>query len=305
MKYLTFPWEQLGNLLRRLSLSGGVGNLAAWILFLTLGLCPLAALAWLLLRKRSARADWLLLLISALLLTGSWFFVNPSYLEKVLFPTGLGEAGMYAFALTIDSAVLTWLLLRFMSGYESRERGRLFREMRVVLLIYILLSAGGLLFRGVETFAEKYAVITAGNRTELQGVADLSYGAPRNRGELELSYVFLLLQILCALLPEVLELVLWCVVLTLLRSCETDGFSAESRKKVELLKNLSARFVAAVLFANLGINLLQLLAGKKLHSTHFSLTFPLRETVVLLGVLLLSCFYLEGGRLKEDNDLFI
>lgn len=304
MKYLTFPWEQLGNLLRRLSLSGGAGNLAAWVLFLALGLCPLAALAWLLFRKRSVRADWLLLLISALLLTGIWFFVNPSYLEKVLFPAGLGEAGKYAFALTIDSAILTWLLMRFLSGYERRERRRLFQEMRIMLLIYILLSAMGLILRGTEDFMGKYAAMSAGNSVETQGNL-LNPDFPEMQGSLGLSCGFLLLQIFCALLPETLELVLWCVVLGLLRSGEADGFSAESRKKVELLKKLSARFVAAVLFANLGVNLLQLLFGRKIHSTHFSLTFPLRETIVLLGILLLSCFYLESRRLKEDNDLFI
>lgn len=302
MKYLTFPWEQLGNLLRRLSLSGGAGNLAAWVLYLAAGLCPLAVFSWLAFRKRSRKADWLLPLISALLFVGIWFLINPGYLEKTLFPAGLGEAGKYAFALTIDSAVLTWLLLRFLSGYETRERTRLFREMRLALFLYILLSAAGLLFRGVEEFAEECAVIRAGNTAELQGS---SLGLPKPESGLGLSYVFLLLQIVCALLPEVLELILWCVVLTLLGSGEADSFSAESRRKVELLKKLSARFVAAVLFANLGVNLLQLLAGRKIHSSHFSLTFPLRETIVLLGVLLLSCFYLESRRLKEDNDLFI
>lgn len=292
MKYLTFPWEQLGNLLRSLSLSGGPGNLAAWVLYLAAGLCPLAVLAWLLLGKRSRKADWLLLLIAALLLTGIWFFVNPTYLERILFPAGLGEAGKYAFALTIDSAVLTWFLLRFMSGYESREKARLFREIRIVLLLYVLLSAAGLLLKGAEEFTKECAAMSAGNTLGAQG-------------GLGLSYVFLLLQILCALLPEALELGLWCVVLALLRSCQTDGFSEESLKKVELLKKLSARFLAAVLFANLGVNLLQLAVGRKIHSSHFSLTFPLRETIVLLGVLLLSCLYLESRRLKEDNDLFI
>ena len=33
MDYMTVPWEQLGLLLRRLSLSGSAGNITAWILF--------------------------------------------------------------------------------------------------------------------------------------------------------------------------------------------------------------------------------------------------------------------------------
>ncbi len=48
MDYMTFPWEQLGLLLRRLSLSGSFGNAAAWILFLATGALPLLAAAVLL-----------------------------------------------------------------------------------------------------------------------------------------------------------------------------------------------------------------------------------------------------------------
>ncbi|MCM1025525.1 MAG: hypothetical protein NC432_03780 [Roseburia sp.] len=292
MNYLTFPWEQLGNMLRRLSLSGGAGNLAAWVFYLAAGLSPLALLAWLLLQKRNRKADWLLLLIAVLLLTGLWFFINPTYLEKKLFPVGLGEAGKCAFALTIDSALLTWFLLRFLSGYEGWERRRLFREARVVLLVYTFLSAAGLFLKGAGEFTEKYDTVKAGNTMASQG-------------GLELSYAFLLLQIFCTLLPEALELALWSVVLGLLRDGGTDGFSEKSRRRVELIKRLSARFLAAVLFANLGMNLLQLLFGRKLYSSSFTLTFPLRETVILLGILILSGLYLEGSRLKEDNDLFI
>ncbi|MCM1188839.1 MAG: hypothetical protein NC541_06045 [bacterium] len=292
MRYLTFPWEELGGLLRRLSLSGGAGNVAAWILFLVLGLCPAAGFAALLLRKRHAAADWLLLILSALLLAGLWFFVNPSYLEGFLFPAGLKEAGKLSLALTVDSAALAWLLLRFLTGYEAWGRARLFRVLRAALSAYLFVSGAALLIGGAGDFSENCAAIKAGN-------------APADPGRLALSLAFLFLQTACSLLPDALDLILWGVVLTFLRSCEKDGFSAESLKKVELLKKLSARFLAAVLFGNLGVNLLQLLLGRNIYSSRYSLVFPLRETVILSGMLMLSRFYLESRRLKEDNDLFI
>ena len=59
MDYMTFPWEQVGLLLRRLSLSGGIGNAAAWILFLAIGALPLLAAAVLLRRRRACGADFL------------------------------------------------------------------------------------------------------------------------------------------------------------------------------------------------------------------------------------------------------
>ena len=58
MDYITFPWEQLGRALRRLSLSGGMGNAAAWVLFIALGALPRIAAAFLLYRRRGPRTDF-------------------------------------------------------------------------------------------------------------------------------------------------------------------------------------------------------------------------------------------------------
>ena len=122
---------------------------------------------------------------------------------------------------------------------------------------------------------------------------------------LTVSGAFLILQILCSNLPELLELMLCGAVMLLLHSCREDGFSEKSLKCVERIKSLSAHFLAAVLLSNMGINLLQLLLAKWIYSSNYSIVFPLKEVLVLLGILMLSRFYLESRQLKQDNELFI
>ena len=70
MHYITFPWEQTGWLLRKLSLSGSAGNAAAWVLFLAAGALPLTAAFFLRKRRRAVRADLLLIPLSAALYAG-------------------------------------------------------------------------------------------------------------------------------------------------------------------------------------------------------------------------------------------
>lgn len=292
MKYLSFPWEQLGNALRKLSLSCAVGNAAAWLLFLAVGLSPVVFLLLLFWKKRGVREDWLLPLLTVVLLAGLWFFINPTYLEYRLFPTGIGEMGKPAFALTIDSVLAAWLLLRFLGRYEKLERVRLLRCLQALLGVYILLSGAALLIQGGSGFLAECAALKSGNT------------AVRPE-DLSMSYVFLFLQTVCADLPEALELTLWAEVTGLLRSCEEDAFSEKSLRKVELLKRLSACFLAVLLFSNLGVNLLQLVLAKRIHSSHYALILPVQEIIVLLGILILSRFYLESRRLKSDNELFI
>lgn len=306
MKYLSFPWEQLGNMLRGLSLSGGAGNVTAWILYIFFCLSPILLLLWLIVKGKGRKADLLLPLLSVTLFVGLWFLINPSYLEAKIFPTGLGEMGKYAFALTIDSILLTWLLLRFLTEYGKMERKELLSSLQMLLGIYIVLMVVALFVQGVNSFVSEWAALRAGNSVtgEEWMVAGFAAEAASGRN-LTVSCAFLILQILCSNLPELLELMLCGAVMLLLHSCREDGFSEKSLKCVERIKSLSAHFLAAVLLSNMGINLLQLLLAKWIYSSNYSIVFPLKEVLVLLGILMLSRFYLESRQLKQDNELFI
>ncbi len=125
MEYMTFPWEQLGRALRRLSLSGSAGNVVAWILFLAIGSLPLIGAAVLLGRHRFHKADLLLPVLAAAVFAGLWFYVNPSYIDRYLSLVPAGGLSKYALASVIDSLLLTWGLLRFLLYMEdghSRKR---------------------------------------------------------------------------------------------------------------------------------------------------------------------------------------
>ena len=124
MEYITFPWEQIGLGLRRLSLSGSAGNIAAWILFLAAGALPLFTMAFLRYRRKSCRADYLLPLLSVSLFAGLWFFINPSYMDRYLSPMPTGGIAKYSLAAVIYSLFLTWILLRLVFLYEKAGQGR-------------------------------------------------------------------------------------------------------------------------------------------------------------------------------------
>ena len=102
MQYITFPWEQVGRWLRSLSLSGSTGNTAAWIFYLCAGALPLALMLFLRTRQQAEKCDWLLLLLSAALYTGLWFFANPSYMDVYLTPIPTGGLAKYTLALSQD-----------------------------------------------------------------------------------------------------------------------------------------------------------------------------------------------------------
>ena len=51
--------------------------------------------------------------------------------------------------------------------------------------------------------------------------------------------------------------------------------------------------------------MLQLLFSRFLLSSFHRVLFPLTDLLLVLGIRLFGSLYLEGKRLKEDNDMFI
>lgn len=292
MKYITFPWEQLGQLLRRLSLSGAPGDIAAWILFLILGALPLAA-ALILRRSRLAcRADMLLIPLSAAVYGGLWLFTNPSYIERYLSPVPLEGFAGYALAATMDSLLLTWLLLRYVLYSGKMEHGRLLSHLRILVILYVALSAAAILWQEAAAFLEECASLK-------------ERGSQGDSFLLAVSTFFLAFQALAGLLPVLCKLALLLMAGGFLDSYGKDAFGGEAIARMNRLRLASSRFLIAILLSTVSLNVLQLLFSRFLLSSHYQVLLPLSEILVILGIRMVSSLYLEGRRLKEDNDMFI
>lgn len=294
MDYITFPWEQLGQALRRLSLSGSGGNVMAWILFFAIGALPLAAAVILLCRHRSCRADFLLPALSAALFVGLWFFINPSYMDRYLSPMPTGGFSGYALAGVIYSLFLTWALLRFLLRMEGKKTGQ--REplsgLRVLLDLYALILAAGLMIQGWDEF-----------RTALTALQESNSGSASYL--LNITTLFLALRFIMKLLPGAAQVALLLMISVFLRSYENDPFGPRSCQAMERLKIASRRFLIVVLAANVSFNVLQLVFSRFLLTSHHQILLPLPELIVILGIRTLSFLYLQSRQLKEDNDMFI
>ena len=339
MDYMTFPWEQVGLLLRRLSLSGGIGNATAWILFLAIGALPLLAAAVLLRRRRACGADFLLAALSAALFVGLWFFVNPSYIDRYLSPMPAGGIAKFALASVIDSLLLTWFLLRFLlrmekghrnqdhsrEGQHSAEKVHSMEGAHPAEKVHPTEEAlsmegahsgenigHGKPLSGLRILLGLYALVLAIGLI-VQGGAEfraaLTALKESNSGSapflLEISTLFLALQAVMGLLPSAAKIALLLMMSVFLHHYAADPFGPAACHAMERLRIASGRLLAVVLVANVGFNVLQLASSRFLLSVNHQILFPLSEIIVILGIRTLSTLYLESKRLKEDNDMFI
>nr|WP_296481358.1 hypothetical protein [uncultured Acetatifactor sp.] len=292
MKYITFPWEQLGALLRGLSLSGFAGNITAWILFLIIGALPLVICAVLAARHRLRQADILLPVLTIVLYVALWFFTNPTYMDLYLSPIPMEGFSKYSLAAAIICTFLTWILLRFLHNEEKPERRRLLIGLQMLLSVYALvLTAGSLWQSSIEFIAARQEL------EEMNTAAD--------RMQLNVSTIFLTLQALTELFPSIAEALLLIMAAFFIGSFAKTPFGAGTLSRLEKLKKTSGQILVLILLTNLGFTLLQLLFSGYILNSSYRLLFPLTEIIVVLGIRMLSLLYLDGKRLKEDNDMII
>jgi hypothetical protein len=288
---LAFPFEQIGLGLRALSLSGGLGNAAAIVIYALLSLSPLAALPLLGRRRKLMAEDGLLGLLSLALFACLYLMVNPAL---------IGAPGGGAVWQSTGKAVLGSVIYSVLCGYFILRALRVFfhsNAPRLILYMQIMLKVLGVFFT--------YLACGACFSKLLHAMTALKASNAGNENLLGASYVFLLLQFAVDALPYVLDTLVVLAALRLLCELLADRYSSATLAATDRMTRLCAGALIATVLVNISFNVLQLLFAEALRVVNVSLNIPLFSIVFVLSALLLTRFVAESKKIKDDNDMFI
>lgn len=284
---VTFPFKQIGMGLRALSLSGGVGNGAAVVLYAVLCLIPVGAL----LRKKARHwEDILLVLLSAVLFPVMYLMVNPQLLSSWL--GGIyGMVGSELLGLVTYSILVGYALMTMMRKSFAAEQPRLMDYLKWLMWIYCAVLVFQVFGSGLDALITNLGAFRQANTGALSGLG--------------LTYVFLILQYLVNSLPDLLLcgiLLRACGVLELLKAeAYTDAliFAADS------LSRRCGWMLMAVVLSNVCFNLVQLLFIRELRNVSTVVRMPLDILVLVVGLLLAARFIRSHKELRDENEQFI
>lgn len=281
---LTFPLAPIGGWLRRLSLSGSLGNGAAIVIYVLLCLLPVGLF---LIRRLKGKRHWedlLLPVASAALFYSLYLLINPALAEARYSLMAKPALNGLVWVLIAAWLVLFLLRLAFADRQGAEKCGK---------LILLALAAVYVFCLFYQFPAEAVGEIGALNE------------ANTVRSGLELSWFVIVLRALAEAVPCALSLFALYLSRKLLDAAAEDRFSEETLTLSQRL----ARFCRAALTAEVllcaGVYLLQLVLAPRLRSISFQVEFPVSSVAVALAALLLSRLLGEGKELKEDNDLFV
>lgn len=135
----SFPFEQIGQGLRALSLSGTFGNIVAILLYTALSISPVLYMAYRKRKGRLIREDFFLPFISLCLFVGIYIYINPGYLRNFVAPFAVSDSYLLAIGSTLWSIIICYVVFRILHDVEHKESIDLLRLMQNLLTIVILL----------------------------------------------------------------------------------------------------------------------------------------------------------------------
>ena len=284
-------FEQIGMLLRALSLQGGILNGIALMLWAGICLLPLLPV----MKEWQDRAKWaehiVLVILSVVLFVGLYYMVNPGLLfERV--PAVLTEAisvgtEELSGALKASVSMMIWsvvvcygvfVLLRL---FRAGEKEQLFLYTRRLLYVLCGLFAGGMVLTALEAFTGIRAV-----QSGLDGV-------------------FTGVKALMAALPYAMDIVVTLSAMTVLDALLEDSRSEQVVVAARKLSGICCITLAVVTSAGVALNIIQWLLSKKISNINVHVSIPFMSLAFVLAALLFSRLLEENKQLADENEMFV
>lgn len=286
-----FPFEQIGILLRMLSLTGDIQNIFAIVFYTILSIAPLLVLLQKFKKKSIKIEDYILILLSFLLFYVLYMMVNPG-LIPVQGALGMGSTIVKSLLCgTVYSLIVTYLVLKAIRVFFESQTTTLYRFMILLLSITAMLFTISIFGSGVNEAIAQIEAIRAANTG--------------NESGLNPTYTFAIIKFILNSIPSAISILVIFKGIKLINEFFVDPYSVTSTIASENLSSVCKIGLIVTVCSNTTYNLLQLLFINNLRSIDSLIQIPLFSIIFVLGALILSRMIMENKTLKDDNDSII
>ena len=288
---MSVPFEQIGMLLRVLSLQGSIFNGIALVLWAGICLLPLVPVGkdW---HDRTKRPEHVVLMVlSVTLFVGLYYMVNPGLLydripaaltetasEGAQAMTGVLKASV---SITIWSVMVCYGVFVLLRLFRAGEKEQLFLYTRRLLYVLCGLFAGTMTFTVLEVFGA-----ICGAQSSIDGV-------------------FVVIRALVSALPCAMDIVVTLSAKTVLDALLEDRRSEKVVEAAKKLSRLCCITMAAVTALGACVNIVQWIAGKMLSDINVHVNIPFMSLMFVLAALLFSRLLEENKHLADENEMFV
>jgi hypothetical protein len=294
---VTFPLEQVGALLREMSLSGTGGNLAAIILYAAIALLPIGV--WFFLRKKGweTKADVMLFLLSGTLFYVLYYSVNPGLFETKL----PGSEGLYLSAI-FYSVLVSYGVIRIQTMAAKGSKKTLFSLMKFFLWMLAAVFAVMAIVEFAITFPK---ALEETKKAYDEMAAFAAFTETTVSVHPEVMSVVTLMESIMRGVPYLLNIIIIFWSVKMIRELNKDWFSKESVAAANKLADGTGRVLGITVVLELLYNVLLFFGRNHLAVTRFTIHIPLVPILFMMAMVLIARYIRASQQLKEENELFI
>lgn len=286
----TFPFGQIGEALRALSLASPAGNIAAMVIYLFLSITPVLYLVYRVARQKKApdAIDILLIMMSVMLFIMMYLMVNPGYINSGLYGAMPGKGA--ALAMTFWSMVVGYVVLKCMRASAGTDEKKLAKYLKLILIAVAAVIAINIIL-GIFT-----EVIPAA-----RGIKEIDAQLNSDHN----TSIFLWIKYFADKVPSVLNIVVIIHTIKMVDQLRLDRYSQAAIAAAENLSRICRISVTVMILTSIAVNLFQFLVWTKVYKTSYVVDIPLLSIVICIAVLLLAKFFASDKAMKEDHDMII
>lgn len=269
------PFEQIGAMLRTLSLSGAIGNAAAIIFYVAICLIPIGVYFYLRKKGKAGKVDYFLPIISGVLFFVIYYMINPG-----LFVVRVPGTSKMILGMLFYSVFSCYLVLRILEHCVKAKSDWLEKGLHIILYFIVMMLVFEIM---VGCFGEIFVK------------------AP----EWNVSYAFEIVQAVVKATPFALDILIIFGGMKLLEAMKTDKYAKECVAAAEKLATICIFSLVITMLSGLALNVLQVLLRNQLNDVNLVITIPVFSIMFALIVLLLAKYIRETQKVKQELDMFI
>lgn len=288
---LAFPFKQIGNVLRALSIVGAFGNIAAWILYLVICMCPLALLAIKVIKRRFKLEDILLGVLSGVLFPIIYFLINSkSYLADMVIPVEVDSLA-FVWGAMIYSVIVGYVVIKAIRKFKAAGKEKLKGYLSVLLFATNVVLVYTIFGRGLSEVIEKW------NQLQL-----MEYNVDV---DVLTTKVFLIFKYAIDVILNVMVIGIIVIVQNGIGAIDIDNLTDSTVKRVRGISKLCFITIVCHIVLYLIYNMLQFAFMKQLYSIEGVVSVPLMMIIVMMIFMVIVEYMIDIKRIKDENDMFI
>lgn len=291
MDVISFPFVQIAYILRALSLNGGVVNMLAIALYVLICLVPVIMLLLKFRKETFKTEDSLLVLLSFMLFVAIYYLINPGLMPGTFALRGLTNSGIFNLCSMLYITIISYLVLWLIRKFDNTDTDVLLKYLGVLVFIII-----GLYLLNLFAFTPINIIADIRSLREVNTMSGINF---------TLTDIFIVFNNIVKIIPDIYLVLILIVGTNLIDILKTDKFSDEASTIIKQIEGYCRKGLLYSTIATFAVNLIQILLSRSLLSTDINVDIPLFSLILLLLIMLVSRYFAESRRMKEEMDLFI